>query len=91
MPLTKAEQTIQLGASKGQFPAQELWIKDDKYFWAYDKGDSYVSITSGTYTNSGLTHKTEVFKTTDVDGVVDKLIIEKIADKWTCFSSQLFV
>ena len=91
MSLTKAEQTIQLAASKNQFSAQELWIKDDKYFWAYDKGDSSVSITSGTYTESGLTHNTEVFKTTDVDGVVDKLIIQRISDNWKCFASQLFV
>ena len=90
MSLTKAEQTIQLAAWK-DFPAQEIWIKDDKYFWAYEKSDSCVYITCGTYTESGLTHKkTEVFKTDDVDMFIDKLIIEKIADKWKCFSSELF-
>jgi len=89
MPLTKTEQTIQLAAWK-QFPAQELWIKDDKYFWAYQKGDSSVHFTSGTCTESGLTRKTEVVSTTEPDILVDKLIMEKIAEGWKCFSSELF-
>jgi hypothetical protein len=90
MSLTKAEQTIQLAAWK-DFPAQELWIKDDKYFWAYEKGDSCVYITCGTYTESSLTHnETEVVNTSEPDVLVDKLIIEKIAEGWKCFSSELF-
>jgi len=89
MSLTKAEQTIQLTAWK-QFPAQELWIKDDKYFWAYEKRQESVYITEGVYTESGLNNRTQLYKPDNVDIFIDNLIIEKIAGGWKCFSSQLF-
>jgi hypothetical protein len=89
MSLTKAEQTIQHAAWK-QFPAQELWIKDDKYFWSYEKRDGGVSITEGVYKDGDIDNRTLLYKTDNVDTFVHNQIIEKISDGWKCFASQLF-
>lgn len=89
MSLTKAEQTIQHAAWK-QFPAQELWIKDDKYFWSYEKRDESVCITEGVYNDGDIDSRTLLYKADNVDTFVDNLIMDKISDGWKCFASQLF-
>lgn len=77
-----------------KFPARELWIKDDKQFWAYDYNidDNTVTFTSGEYDIGNFVYNTTVIKFYgNIDMYIDSRCDSKDKAGYKCFASQLFI
>lgn len=95
--LTQAEQYIQSKAWK-DFPAQELWIKNDKYFKAYELkrllyGDYLLSETEGTYEDGKIVYQSssKMEKIGNENRYLELLCRRIGREGYHCFASQLMV
>ena len=78
-----AKKYIQKKACKN-FPAQELWIRDDYSFWAYDKQDNRIFSTTGQYSNGDI-----IYNTVCVQDLIGDLIDQKMQEGFKCFAMQI--
>lgn len=84
MVLTKAEKYIQSRANI-DFPSQELWIKDNMYFWSFDK--EKMVMVQGIYERGNIVFCTELYETdTELISEMDR----NRQDGYKCFASLLF-
>jgi hypothetical protein len=90
MSYTKVKNIIQ-NSAWDSFPAQELWFREsDISFWAYDKCEKKVFITTGAYSDK-LTYRTSEVVCEDVDEFINNFIDKKTEEGYECFASQLIV
>lgn len=83
----EAKRNIQKAAWK-LFPAQELWIDKKNNFWAYEKKENEVVVTSGKYIDK-IEYSTYTEKTDNVDELVDSLTENKTKEGYECFAIEL--
>jgi len=84
----EAKKYIQ-NAAWTRFPAQELWIRPDNHFWAFDINDDEVSFTEGEFTNGDIIFHTTVHPTTNGELYVEPFVEVKRSNGYECFAIQL--
>lgn len=83
----EAKRNIQK-AAWNLFPAQELWIDKENNFWAYEKKENEIVITTGKYTNK-IEYSTYSEKTDNVDDLLESLTENKTNEGYECFAIEL--
>lgn len=86
--LAKAKKVIQKNAWD-YFPAQEIWIRPDLHFWAFDKVENspenmYV-FTCGIYSENKVIYKTEE----KVCENIEEIIEQKSGEGFECFAAEI--
>lgn len=71
-----------------RFPAQELWIRSDNTFWAFDINDNEITFTDGTYQDNNIVFYTTIFPTNNGEEIIDSFISDKRSDGYECFAIQ---
>lgn len=82
--LTRTEAYIQRLANV-EFPAEELWIKNDSYFWAYAFSNGAIISTTGKYENGEFEKRSESLPYTRFY----EILAQRENEGYHCFAIQI--
>jgi hypothetical protein len=72
-----------------RFPAQELWIRQDNSFWAFDIEDDHVVFTEGIYRDGDILFHSTSQPAEDGEALVDSFVEQKRQEGFECFAIQM--
>ena len=72
-----------------RFPAQELWIRPDNYFWAFNIEDDHITFTEGSYQGGDIVFNSVVHRTREGEDYVEPLAQIKRIEGYECFAMQM--
>ena len=77
-------------AALHRFSAQELWIRPDNHFWAFDIQDNRVVFIWGVYEDCDINFETETCYTTQGGESFMEIFVEQIIENgYECFAIQI--
>jgi len=78
-------------AAWDRFPANELWIRPDDRFWAFDIESNVVTCTDGLYKDNDIIFQKSIHRSENPEQLVETLIEKKRSEGYVCFAIQLRV
>lgn len=75
--------------ANNDFPADELWIKEDFSFWAFAKENNKIILTEGFLNNEDFLYDTNILyisENENIDNTITLLCAEKTQNNYVCFA-----